>query len=121
MLDNIPNEVHSGIVRRSNMPQIDFMKFLKYMNDNLIPWSYTEIHPGHLKSSQGDFSDEKIEAIKRSNEYIIPIFVTSDLFVLDGHHRWLAQLDKDAIEIIKIDLMLDDAMEACKKCSTFAN
>ena len=117
MLDEVPNKIHAGAINRSKMPQVKFSEFLKYMNVNDILWTHMKINPKHLKASQGNFIEKKIEELKAGSKKFAPIFISSDLYVLDGHHRWLAQIDDEEIEVIKVDLVAKEALEACKNCS----
>lgn len=86
------------------MPQIeDLGVFLKYLDNIGVSHIKMKIHPLHLKASQGNFDNKKIEALRDSDNFD-PVIVANDLYVLDGHHRWLAQGYSESMEIVKVDL-----------------
>ena len=91
----------------------------------------------HLKASQSELIGSKIAGMMRAmdsgNEFAIrnirenPIFVTSDGYVIDGHHRWASVVGWDALEgglddydmpVRVIDM---DIMEVLSEANKFAN
>jgi hypothetical protein len=91
----------------------------------------------HLKASQSELIGSKIAGMMRAmdsgNEFAIrnirenPIFVTSDGYVIDGHHRWASVIGWDALEggledydmpVRVIDM---DIMEVLSEANKFAN
>jgi DNA-binding LacI/PurR family transcriptional regulator len=81
---------------REIMPQIkrDQMNgFLKFLDNKGISYSKSLLDTGKLKSTQSDFDKDKIITMmmERTTK---PIIVSNDDYVLDGHHRWLADHNK---------------------------
>ena len=105
----IPNELHQINNSRNEMPQLEPKKFKEYLDDLGISFVCMKIHPLHLKASQGHFNKTKIEAMR--GQKLPPIFVSSDLYVLDGHHRWLAQSEKEQIDVFKIDASFNEILD----------
>lgn len=57
-----------------------------------------------LKPTQREFSEAKVEKAKTFTGGDRAILVSSDGYVLDGHHQWLAKADKgEEIRIIRLD------------------
>ena len=73
---------------RDLMPQID-STFLKYLKSKYISYTKEQLNTGDLKSTQSEFDDVKIISLMHQNDSD-PIFVSNDNYVLDGHHRWIA-------------------------------
>ena len=50
---------------------------------------------------------------KMNNETLSnPIIISKDNYVIDGHHRWLAHLNKNKIiDVLKIDLNAKDLID----------
>ena len=85
----IPNESACKGIPREEMPQIAADDVQHFLNIHHVAPANHFAETGRLKPTQSNFSVDKIlnmdEASKR-----LPILVSSDDFVLDGHHRWLA-------------------------------
>jgi hypothetical protein len=86
---------------RNAMPQInhsDMSKFRLHLNQHGIS-SSTEVVPAtSLGATQAEFSTDKIKSLMHPDSADIlrkPILVSQDNYVLDGHHRWLANYNKD--------------------------
>ncbi len=80
------------IFSRAVLPQIrDFNEFLTHIR--LIGSNYDigMINPEAVKATQLDgFDQEKIDSLIKSGDKIPPIIISSDDYILDGHHRWMA-------------------------------
>ena len=77
---------------RDLMPQIkdqkDFMSFLKTKGIN---YDIQTVPTNDLKSTQSEFDKDKIMSIMNADQKKIdPIITSSDGYVVDGHHRWIA-------------------------------
>jgi hypothetical protein len=84
-----------GIPRRK-MPQInekDYPEFLKYLESNGVAITRGRLPARTLKPVQKEFSDKGVmkALLKRKNEK--PIIASSDNYIIDGHHRWLAAVN----------------------------
>ena len=81
---------------RSLMPQIDnHDEYLKYLDDKKISYVKQKLPTSELKSTQMEFNKDKVAEMMNSKEAVKPIIVSNDGYILDGHHRWLADYNKD--------------------------
>lgn len=81
-----------GVPRR-HMPQIDekhYEDLFKYIYRNGGKITKEKVDPANLMSTQSEFSDKGVEAAMTNGKMNKPIIISSDNYVLDGHHRWLA-------------------------------
>lgn len=107
---------------RALMPQIkgDKMKdFLLYIKDKDISYKNVKLPVKELKSTQSEFDLAKVDQMigQKNNGRII---VSNDGYIMDGHHRWLADYNynKDSkIESIVIDLPILELMRVAKEYS----
>ena len=77
---------------RHELPQIPSNKFSHYVDwlqNKGIEIEKKEVDPKRLKATQDEFDKEKIAALMKKPE-LKPTISSRDGFVLDGHHRWLA-------------------------------
>ena len=98
-------------ISRSHLPQIkstDMEDFLHWLLIHKgISYKKTHLGVSDLHPTQGDFNTtkirhfmtDKIENLKK------PIVVSSDHYVIDGHHRWIALLNLDPTEDIPVCLI----------------
>ncbi len=107
-VDWIPFEASLGVPREF-MPQIteaNRAEVLAYLETLRIPTRTRVACCSSLFPTQSHYSPEKVEAAKRRLGNDRPILVARDLRILDGHHHWLAMLDRDPaadIDIIEFD------------------
>lgn len=83
---------------RTLMPQIDSHKmddYLSYLTDKKITYAKQKLPTSELKSTQMEFDKNKVAEMMNSNKPGKPIVVSNDGYILDGHHRWLADYNKD--------------------------
>ncbi|MDX1532704.1 MAG: hypothetical protein R3230_00700 [Nitrosopumilaceae archaeon] len=85
------------MIARSNMPQInDVDEFVSYLNSIGIENDLDTDLVNHFKPTQSvGFDEYKIRNIqmqmrKYPDSKMTPIIVSSDGYVIDGHHRYLA-------------------------------
>lgn len=113
-----------GYTRRS-MPQIhsdklpDLLKFLKTKN---ISSQTVKIEPCKYNASQNQFNDEKISNLMKSSNNK-PILVSSDNYVIDGHHRWLSTHinniqtnSRQTMKAIKINTDAEQLIKLLRNC-----
>lgn len=83
----------SGIPRHL-MPQIDtsdMSKFKAFLSNHGIPNGFSSVNPKALKPIQQHVNRDKVESLKSNVEALKkPIIITSDGYIVDGHHRWIA-------------------------------
>lgn len=55
--------------------------------------------------TQSEFNNDKVQSIIKNKSFDKPILVSSDDYIVDGHHRWKAACDSDInISVKKIDM-----------------
>jgi hypothetical protein len=106
----VPVEKSLGIPRR-NMPQIkkkhleDYMDWIKEKD---VKISETKILAKDLKPTQKDFNIKKVKQFMDSKDKLDkPLLVSKDNYIIDGHHKWLANLNLDdnkKLKVIQVDL-----------------
>jgi len=75
------------------MPQIeDVSKFTRHLSKAGISWVRMKADPAHMKPIQTDYDQNKVDAIIKSinTNDTKPVIISSDMFVIDGHHRYMA-------------------------------
>jgi hypothetical protein len=110
----VPEPDDTLSIDRKHMPQIavkdhkDFMGFLKKQN---VGYKKEEINPQKLKATQRHFHKAKIKSLMDNINVVkhIPILVSKDNYVIDGHHRWLAHYNLNKpINVLHINLPVAD-------------
>lgn len=84
--DDIPNFDRGLDMMRRSLPQID-KEAMKA--DFKGKYSVTTLKPSSLTPSQKHFNDKKVQHLVK-NPVKGEIIVSKDNYVIDGHHRWLA-------------------------------
>lgn len=110
----IPNEKAGLNKRRHAMPQIaDYSAFKKDLDENDIAVVDMDIPAAELTPTQGNFSEEKVNTIRADKKAKHkPIITSSDDFVLDGHHRWLAAAQDDGeVACRVVDMPMDELLD----------
>ena len=86
-------------ITRDKMPQVkqdDYQEYKDYLKDNGVTLKPEVINAKDLKPMQSEFSDQGVEKQLRRNKEKgegmnpKPLLASSDGFIIDGHHRWLA-------------------------------
>ncbi|CAN7347060.1 hypothetical protein LJR074_001986 [Acidovorax sp. LjRoot74] len=102
-------------IPRGDMPQIRaehrgaLVNFLKARG---IESAQEEIAPDRLKPTQAEFSPAKVEKAKAVTQGDRAILVSADNHVLDGHHQWLAKLEKgEPVKVIRLGAPIDILLE----------
>ena len=111
-------------VPRKNMPQIKSKfvpDFIDYLETKGIKSTKTKVKVGQIKPTQGEINLDKVKSlVKSANDSSLkkPVIVSKDGFILDGHHRWLALLQKDkrtALDSVKVDATVGELLKLAKK------
>lgn len=105
---------------RALMPQIkgaQIPDFLKYLTKNDIEFATKKLPVKDLKATQSEFDLTKIDQMigERTDNKIV---VSNDGYVMDGHHRWLADYNtnKEAkISAIVVDLPILELLRIAKQ------
>lgn len=94
----VPNKAKGFVKTRLEMPQVrDLDAFVADLEDEDVKIIKRKVDPEKLAPTQKEFSEEKVNHIVKKGNSPKPIIVSSDNYVIDGHHRWLAaaQMGKD--------------------------
>lgn len=95
-------------IARSEMPQLnDHIKFLSYIDSiGDIYYAYGECALDSIKPTQIDIDKTKVDAMELTEK---PIIISSDFFILDGHHRYYKHLFEmePFINTIQVDLSIN--------------
>jgi hypothetical protein len=97
------------------------MEFIDWLETQNIHVQFINIPVSMLKSTQNEINLKKVENLsanlpeKALNK---PLIISKDLFVLDGHHRWLAILNRDPhflISAYRVNLPIYELLEITRK------
>lgn len=109
---------------RSQLPQVrskDIPDYLQWLRDNRgYTYARLELPVGTLYPSQSNFNQSKIRSFMKQQREDLrqPIIVSADNYVMDGHHRWIALLNKDnrdTVQAIVILAKIRDLIAATKQ------
>ena len=84
-----PNYHKSFMVPREQMPQIEGKQVLPFLKSLGVEPTIKFMKCCDLKPTQSEFNPEKIRNMPAASA-AKPILVSQDNYVLDGHHRWIA-------------------------------
>ena len=112
-------------IERLDMPQVhpkDYAELLTYLTSLGIKMEKGEIKAKKLSATQSDFNLGKILSIMgilKKIDKANPLIVSSDNYIVDGHHRWLAARNGGQnISIIKADVKIRVLLRAIKNTVT---
>ena len=112
-----PNYHETFGISRADMPQIEQKHVKEFLKKHDVSSKIELVNPKTLKPTQGQFNPEKISNMDESGRKM-PILVSSDDYVLDGHHRWLANAyNKEPQPIIRLPV---DAKTALSWMNSFS-
>lgn len=101
-------------VPRAQMPQIRaehrgaLANFLKARG---IDSKAAEMPAGDLKPTQAEFSPARVEQARQRQGGDRSILVSSDGYVVDGHHQWLARrADGKPVSVIRLDAPIQEVL-----------
>lgn len=102
---------------RKDMPQIDTDGLLADLKAAKKKYEELEIAAKDLQPSQKEFNLEKVKRIAEEGTWKKkPIICTNDGFVVDGHHRWKAALEKESeVKSIRVDMGLKELLKFVKE------
>lgn len=109
---------------RDQLPQLGPIEgFLANLRKAGITWKECRIAAHRLKSSQMEFNREAIiQILKDEHPTKSRIVISSDNYVLDGHHRWAARYNtNESVSCIRVNLPILDLIQLAKtfKTSTY--
>lgn len=102
---------------RKDMPQIDTAGLLADLKATEKKYEELDIAAKDLQPSQKEFNLEKVKRISEEGTWKKkPIISTNDGFVVDGHHRWKAALEKESeVKSIRVDMGLKELLKFVKE------
>jgi len=112
-------------IMRHEMPQIEhdhYDDYFEYMREHGVTFKKEMVKPHDLRATQQEFADAGIvTSIMKSADakrIFKPILISSDDYVIDGHHRWLAKLNtlpEGKIEAFRANKKGKEVLELTKK------
>ena len=98
-------------IPRVQMPQLakeQDAQFFEYLKAKGYGAVQEEQYASHLRATQNELNGAKVAAIARKLQSPAgynsnPIFVSKDDYILDGHHRWAAEIGVDAANNVLAD------------------
>jgi hypothetical protein len=84
-----PNFEKCFMIPRGSMPQIESNKINSFLKLHGIDKKIVHRNTNELKPTQSQFNTEKVQSMNDDGK-ALPILISNDDYVLDGHHRWLA-------------------------------
>ncbi|QXW17422.1 PLxRFG domain-containing protein [Comamonas aquatica] len=101
-------------IPRAQMPQIKAVHrgaMTNFMNARGVKHEEQEVAADTLKPTQAEFSKEKVARAKDAPPTDRSVLVSKDGYVLDGHHQWMAALEKgEQVKVIRLDAEIDQLL-----------
>lgn len=98
-------------IPRAEMPQIKAEHrgaMVQFMKGRDITHEQDTVPASELKPTQAEFSPAKVKKAMEFDDGNRSILVSSDGYVLDGHHQWLAAREKgESVDVIRLDAPID--------------
>jgi uncharacterized protein (DUF1015 family) len=116
---DIPKPKETLGITRDKMPQIaskNYDEFINYLRKNDVKMTRRKVPAKRLKPIQKEFSKGGIEkSMIRSigGDVNNPLITSSDFYIIDGHHRWLATKNinpNDKIEVYQANITVQDLL-----------
>jgi len=94
--------------------------FLKFLKENGVAATKDKVPAASLKASQAQLIGAKVAGIMAKGKYNKgTIYVSSDGYVIDGHHRWAAAVGADSrdglgdlkISVTVIDMPISEVLQ----------
>jgi hypothetical protein len=116
-------------VERADMPQLDqsaWEKFTAAAKADGVKFEDSQVSPGELKATQGEINAVKVLGMADAMQAGKKLgggkpIVSSDGYVLDGHHRWAASwlTNRGAkMDVVKVDLPIKKLLDYSDKFSS---
>ena len=102
-------------IARIKMPQVaekDYPEFFEYLKSFGATFKKETVIPKSLKPIQGEFSDYGMVKAIEKNKLDKSIIASSDDYIIDGHHRWLAAANtRRDVNIIRVSLPMKQLLK----------
>lgn len=106
-------------IPRAEMPQIKAENrgaMVNFMNARDISHEQDEVPASSLKPTQQEFSPAKVKKAMEFEGGNRSILVSSDNYVLDGHHQWLAAREKgEPVKVIRLNAPIEQLVPLAKE------
>ena len=109
-------------IPRDKMPQVkskDYPELVAFLKSNGIRMTKRKVKAKDLKATQSNFNVDKITQAVAKYKTLAqakPIIVSSDGYVIDGHHRWLGAVNVGGdIAIMQASVKAKELMDAINK------
>lgn len=106
-------------IPRDRMPQVkskDYDELIAFLKKRKIRMAKKKIKANQLKATQSNFNKDKIvQAVDKYKTLATakPIIVSSDGYVIDGHHRWLGAVNVGGdISIMQASVKAKELLDA---------
>lgn len=114
---------HSLGIPRSQMPQIqsaDVPNFIDFLKTNGVNVKAVSIPVKNVKMTQADINIDKVKQLMGTQKENLakPVIVSSDNYILDGHHRVAALYNLDSsykLKAIKTSITIQQLLSICKR------
>jgi hypothetical protein len=113
-------------IKRKDMPQVHrnhYPELIDYLAGHGNKFTNKEVHAHELKATQGEFSDKGVRKMMKTGgrpsdsrgKDKKPLIVSSDNYIIDGHHRWLAAWNQDdVVPVMKSSLPIKQLFQLIK-------
>jgi dephospho-CoA kinase len=108
-------------IKRKDMPQIedkDQDHFFKWLSSKGISHSKVDVPPTFIKPVQSEINLDAANELVDTNSPKLskPVIVSSDNYLMDGHHRWMANIIKKtkSIHAVRINMKANDLLKTMR-------
>jgi len=99
-------------IERKYMPQVkteDYPEFIEYLEKNGAKFTKEVIPASEIKAMQKEFSDagivKQLEKMLKTGAKRKPAIMSSDNYIIDGHHRWLVAVNTgQQLEVYRVNM-----------------
>jgi len=105
------------LIPRDQMPQVNVEDFVHRLSQLSIDWVKEKGIPSEFRPTQIDFDSEKANSIAmelsaNGSDDNNPIIVSNDLYVLDGHHRYIGSIISGVpVHVLAVDLPINKLLK----------
>jgi hypothetical protein len=112
-------------IPRAEMPQIKAEHrgaMVNFLNARGVTHGQESVDPTTLKPTQAEFSPAKVNKAKSFDGGDRSILISSDNHIVDGHHQWMAKLDKkEPINVIRLNKPIKELLSVVSEFPSAAN
>lgn len=118
---DFPAESGTLGIPRAKMPQVKMKvrpQLYAFLEGRGISSRSETVAPDSLKPTQAEFSPTKVQGARELTGEAAGVLVSSDGYVLDGHHRWLAKAaNGEPVDVRRFDAPIDQLLDAVREFS----